>query len=258
MKGGDSVKSIKNTSVKSSKSVKKLYANVAAEPINKYIKKLRKSIASSKKKYFVFLDLKDINEIDELTDLLQDKEQLNYFFKNINRENPIKARGKDWGVWVTGFKHGAKNDSYRKLGLVAYNINKTPEFTTVIFFDSENFNENNISTKIVEMKEYLNDPSSRSGENYIKPVKTVKNSSIKSVKKEPTENEIIEVMRKKYNELLKEKKQRLANLKGKKPSWNNNIAQLNNNFKVEYNENYIGSKQLMKKLRKEAIKELKK
>ena len=65
-------------------------------------------------------------------------------------------------------------------------------------------------------------------------------------------------MREKYNELLKEKKQRLANLKGKKPSWNNNIAQLNNNFNVEYNENYIGSKQLMAELRREAIKELKK
>jgi hypothetical protein len=91
-----------------------------------------------------------------------------------------------------------------------------------------------------------------------KPVKTVRNSSVKSVKKEPTEEEIITLMREKYTELLKEKKQRLANLNGKKPLWNNNIAQLNNSFNVEYNENYIGSKQLMEKLRKEAIKELKK
>jgi hypothetical protein len=91
-----------------------------------------------------------------------------------------------------------------------------------------------------------------------KPKKSVKKASVKSVKKEPTEEEIIEVMREKYSELLKEKNKRLKNPNGKKPLWNNNIAQLNNNFNVEYNENYIGSKQLMEKLRKEAIKELKK
>lgn len=99
-----------------------------------------------------------------------------------------------------------------------------------------------------------------------RPKKSVKKASVKnksvnnSVIKEPTENEIIVVMRQKYNELLKEKTQRLKNLesKGKKPNWANNLAQLNNNFNVEYNENYIGSKQLMEKLRREAIKELKK
>ena len=89
-----------------------------------------------------------------------------------------------------------------------------------------------------------------------RPKKTVRSNS---VKKEPTKNEIIVVMRQKYKELLKEKKKRLENLEseGKKPNWANNLAQLNNNFNVEYNENYIGSKELMAELRREAIKELK-
>ena len=217
IKGGDnSVKSIKNTSVKSSKSVKKLYANVAAEPIYKYIKELRKQIKESKKKYFVFLDLKDNKKINELTGLLQKKDQLNYFFKNINRKNRIKLRGKDWGVWVTGFKHGATNDSRRKLGLVAYNINENPEFTTVMFFDSENFNENfnenNISTQIGEMKKYLKDPKSHPGENYIKPVENVRNNNNPYNNSKKIEN----LVQKKANELWKKELEKREQKKKRK------------------------------------------
>ena len=195
-----------NESVKK-KNGKKSYANVvkenvksrnntnAVEPIeiNKYIKKLRKQIENSKKIYFVFLDLKDINEIGNLTNLLQDEKQLIYFFKNINHKNPIKLRGINWGVWVTGFKYGATKDSDRKLGLVAYNIKKRgnfkKKFTTVMFFDSENFNEETISEKIGEMEEYLEDPSSRSGENYIKP--SFNNSVIKPSVIKPSVNKSV-------------------------------------------------------------------
>jgi hypothetical protein len=78
-------------------------------------------------------------------------------------------------------------------------------------------------------------------------------------KKEPTEEQIINRMKVKYKLLLKERNEHLNKLKseGKKPKWANNLASLENNFNDEYTENYVGSKELMKKLRKEAINELK-
>jgi hypothetical protein len=78
-------------------------------------------------------------------------------------------------------------------------------------------------------------------------------------KKEPTEEQIINRMKVKYKLLLKERNKHLNKLKseGKKPNWANNLASLENNFNDEYTENYIGSKELMIKLRKEAINELK-
>ena len=61
---------------------------------------------------------------------------------NYHQENPIiDNEGGIWSLCITGFKHGAKKDSPRKLGLFAYRSGYPINFKTMVFYNSDFYNK---------------------------------------------------------------------------------------------------------------------
>ena len=127
--------------------------------IDSYLLDFQKQISVTNKDYYVIYQLDNDNNVNELSELLENPYIVNYiinrtyeqpFYINTNKQgNPYTRENglfvvpdKTWWLMITGFKYGAKKNSPRKLGLVAYDpyYQNPPNFITNIFYDSFIFN----------------------------------------------------------------------------------------------------------------------
>jgi hypothetical protein len=159
--------------------------------IHKYLNELKNQINENTNLIYVLLRL-DNDDVDELTDILREKSVINYILMNIHQENPIiDEYGDSWSLCITGFKHGARKNSPRKLGLLAYRERYLFDFKTMIFYNSETYNKYDYTSEskkgvinyiISNIDQYLeNTTNYNSNVNYVKPEKKVK--EVKKVKK---------------------------------------------------------------------------
>jgi hypothetical protein len=152
--------------------------------IRTYLSELKNQINENPNLKYVLLRL-DNSDVDELNDLLQNKSVINYIFMNYHQENSITDDNKDkWSLCITGFKHGAKKDSPRKLGLLAYRSGYTINFKTRVFYDSDTINKYDYTADgkkgVIQyikasIDNYLeNTTNYNSNVNYIRPERKIK------------------------------------------------------------------------------------
>lgn len=111
--------------------------------IKTYINELEKQINEKKNtayNNYVFLNLdktynKNITEKqDSLNDLLKKDGPLNFIISN---RKIIDSNKDTWWLCISGYKHGAREESIKKLGLFAYREGyKNKNFKTKIIYDS--------------------------------------------------------------------------------------------------------------------------
>jgi len=156
-----------------------------------YLELLRKQINEDPSLKYVLLRLNKPGDVDELNDLLQQPNTINYIFMNYHQEKSMTDDNKDkWSLCITGFKYGRQKDSPRKLGLLAYKSEYLINFKTMVFYDSNNINKYDYTAdgkKAViqyikaSIDNYLrNSTNYNSTVNYIKP--EVKSKKVKSKK----------------------------------------------------------------------------
>lgn len=147
--------------------------------IRNYISTLKDEINNNLNLKYVLLRL-DNSNVNKLDKLLQDKSVINYIFNNYHQESPIvDEEGNNWSLVITGFKHGAKKNSPRKLGLIAYRSGYPINFKTMVFYDSDTINKYDYSAEgkkgVIQFIEssinkYLENTNNyNSNVNYIKP-----------------------------------------------------------------------------------------
>jgi hypothetical protein len=152
--------------------------------IRTYLSELKNQINENPNLKYVLLRL-DNSDVDELNDLLQNKSVINYIFMNYHQENSITDDNKDkWSLCITGFKHGAKKDSPRKLGLLAYRSGYIINFKTRVFYDSDTINKYDYTADgkkgVIQyikasVDNYLeNTTNYNSNVNYIRPERKIK------------------------------------------------------------------------------------
>lgn len=153
---------------------------------------------------YVLLNLDNTNA-DILNYLLQDEAIIKYILKTYHKDTLfVDNNNNSWSLCITGFKHGAKKNSPRKLGLLAYNLNPIikSKFKTKIIYNSFEYNKYGYITNaksyhneklkkvIDDINKYLNENSEPNvnyikSEKKVKPVKKVKRvKPVKKVKKE--------------------------------------------------------------------------
>jgi len=131
------------------------------------------------------------NEVDELNDLLQQKNTINYIFRNYHQEKSMTDDYENkWSLCITGFKSGGQKNSPRKLGLLAYKPEYLINFKTMVFYDSNNnskYDYTDEGKKAIinyiknSIDNYLrNSTNYNSNVNYIRP--EVKSKKVKSKK----------------------------------------------------------------------------
>jgi hypothetical protein len=95
---------------------------IGKRTIRDYINKLKNQINNSNLQY-VILNLDNPEEVTELTDILLSKTAMQYIIKNYSsRKNIIDNNGEEWALCISGFKYGARKESKREIGLLAYRI----------------------------------------------------------------------------------------------------------------------------------------
>lgn len=163
--------------------------------INYYLTKLKNQINENTDLVYVLLRL-DMSEANELNDILQHKSVINYILMNIHQEKSIiDEHGDMWRLCISGFKYGAKKNSPRKIGLIAYRDGYLEwfnnNFLSAIFYNSESYNKYNYSKEgkegVIEyitsdIKKYLENNTKYNSLNYIKPLKEV-TKKVKKMKK---------------------------------------------------------------------------
>ena len=152
--------------------------------IKTYLDELKKQINENSDLTYVILNLEDSN-VDELSNLLTKKATINYIMKLVNYEEPmIDKNGDKWGLMISGFKHGAKKNSPRKIGLVAYKqgpkfIFKSKPFYYSSFYSKYQSTRENKERIVVSILLLINDYLKNStnyneSTNYIKHEKKIK------------------------------------------------------------------------------------
>ena len=152
--------------------------------IGTYLDKLKEQINENPNLKYVLLRLDDSN-VDKLSNLLKNENTypIEFILKNYNIEKYIKdSNGDKWVLCITGFKHGAKKDSPRKIGLLAYRYGSLINFKTMVFYDSSTYDFYN--RKEDRMKDvnyiksiintYINTNEYGPNVNYIKPERKIK------------------------------------------------------------------------------------
>jgi hypothetical protein len=155
--------------------------------IRTYLSALESQINEDPSLKYVLLRLskENPNEVDELNDLLQQKNTINYIFMNYHQEKSMTDDNEDkWSLCITGFKSGAKKDSPRKLGLLAYRSGYIINFKTRVFYDSDTINKYDYTADgkkgVIQyikasVDNYLeNTTNYNSNVNYIKPERKIK------------------------------------------------------------------------------------
>ena len=155
--------------------------------IIKYLELLEDQINKDTSLKYVLLRLskENPNEVDELNDLLQQKNTINYIFRNYHQEKSIIDDDKNkWSLCITGFKSGGQKNSPRKLGLLAYKPEYLINFKTMVFYDSNSINKYDYTADgkkgVIQyikasIDNYLrNTTNYNSNVNYIKPVRKSK------------------------------------------------------------------------------------
>jgi hypothetical protein len=152
--------------------------------IKTYLDELKKQINKNSDLTYVILNLEDSN-VDELSNLLTKEQTIKYIMKFVNYEEPMMDKnGNKWALMISGFKHGAKKNSPRKIGLVAYKQGYKFYFKSKPFYHSSIYSKYQ-STKenkerivvyiLLLIKDYLkNSTNYNESTNYIKPEKKVK------------------------------------------------------------------------------------
>jgi len=153
--------------------------------IETYFKELRDQIDGrvDNTDTYVILRLNDYNNVNNLTNILSSEKNLKYILKKLNTSsfydepvqiNNIYTKIVNWNLLITGFKYGAKKNSSRQLGLLAYNTKNPPssnKFKTKIFYDSGikySGHVNKMIQKIIkEMMNYLNNNNYNVSSNYL-------------------------------------------------------------------------------------------
>ena len=178
--------------------------------IDSYLLDFQEQILNTTKDYYVIYKLDNPNNVNELSKLLENPYIVNYiinityqqpFYIDINKEsNPYTRENglfivpkKTWFLMITGFKYGARKNSPRRLGLVAYDpyYNNPPNFVTNIFYNSFLFDDLmyynlgfHINNIIITENYYLqNNNNEYVPFNYIKEVTPKKKSSKKKTSK---------------------------------------------------------------------------
>ena len=155
--------------------------------IKTYLDELKNQIDENSNLTYVLLRLDDSN-VDILNNLLQEKSRINYIFNNYHLEKPIiDSDGDYWSLCITGFKHGAKKNSPRKIGLLAYRSGYPIDFKTRVFYNSDTINKYAYSKEKKEgvvqfilssIENYLeNTTNYNSNVNYIKPERKIKSKT---------------------------------------------------------------------------------
>lgn len=127
--------------------------------IDSYLQDFQGQIFNTKKDYYVIYHLDNDYDVNGLSELLENPYIVNYiinityqqpFYTDINIKNnsyinqtgTVVYPSKEWYLMITGFKYGARKNSQRKLGLVAYDPyhQNPPNFISYIFYDSFSFN----------------------------------------------------------------------------------------------------------------------
>jgi hypothetical protein len=155
--------------------------------IKTYLDELKNQIDENSNLTYVLLRLDDSN-VDILNNLLQEKSRINYIFNNYHFDKPITDyKGNEWSLCITGFKHGAKKNSPRKIGLLAYRSGYPIDFKTRVFYDSDTINKYAYSKEEKEgvvqfitssINKYLeNTTNYNSNVNYIKPIRKIKSKT---------------------------------------------------------------------------------
>ena len=150
--------------------------------ISTYLKELKNQINENPLLSYVILTLHNDNEVNELSNLLTEKNTIKYILNNFHTEKYIIDDKYDsWSLCITGFKFGAKINSPRKIGLLAYRANVLFNFKTFIFYNSESYSKYNtepiqrdviVNNIINNVQSYLeNNTNFNSNFNYIKPAK---------------------------------------------------------------------------------------
>jgi hypothetical protein len=128
--------------------------------IKSYIDELTNQINEKKntaRRNYVFLNLDETHnenvseKQDSLNNLLKEKEgSLNYIIKR--KSQIIDSDGNTWWLCISGYKHGATEESIKKLGLFAYREGyKNKNFKTKIIYDSgSNEYKNYLGKEIIE------------------------------------------------------------------------------------------------------------
>jgi hypothetical protein len=161
--------------------------------INYYLKLLKKQIKEIPKKYlWRVLEINDENKVEELSTLLSSPRLLKYiiFIMNTKKGIFMKKDGVEWYLRISGYKYGAKENSPRKLGLLAY-TKSAKNFKSYYFYDSRleeklikkiptEYSKMNRSKYIVnDQIKYIKNNSYEQNKNYIKSVvETKSNSSV--------------------------------------------------------------------------------
>ena len=130
------------------------------------------------------MNLEDSN-VDELSNLLTKEQTIKYIMKFVNYEEPMMDKnGNKWALMISGFKHGAKKNSSRKIGLVAYKQGYKFDFKSKPFYFSDYYYKYQMTEKgrkemvlsiLYLINNYLeNSTNYNESTNYIKPEKKVK------------------------------------------------------------------------------------
>ena len=110
-----------------------------------YLSLFENQIEYTEKDSYVILNLEK-KDVDRLSDILYNPYYINDII-NMTYKNPFyidqsrrneDGYPKNWWLMITGFKHGARKNSPRKLGLVAYDPNYLTRdyIITNVFYDS--------------------------------------------------------------------------------------------------------------------------
>ena len=161
--------------------------NINKPLIKTYLDELEAQINENPNLTYVLLRLDDYN-VDQLNNLLQEKSRINSILIRHHYEKPIiDYNGDKWSLCITGFKHGAKKNSPRKIGLLAYRSGYLIDFKTRVFYDSDTINMFEYTTEekkgVVQfikssIDNYLKQSTNyNSNVNYIKPERKTKNKT---------------------------------------------------------------------------------
>ena len=159
--------------------------NINTPLIKTYLDELKNQIDENLDLTYVLLRLDDSN-VNILNKLLQEKSRINYIFNNYHFNEPITDyKGNKWSLCITGFKHGAKRNSPRKIGLLAYRSGYPIDFKTRVFYNSDTINKYKYSPDgkkgVVQfikssIDNYLKASTNyNSNVNYIRPERKTKN-----------------------------------------------------------------------------------
>lgn len=154
--------------------------NINTPLIKTYLDELKDQINENPNLTYVLLRLDDYN-VDILNNLLQEKSRIKSILMRHHFEKPITDSNEDeWSLCITGFKHGAKKNSPRKIGLLAYRSGYPIDFKTRVFYDSDTIN---ILDYTKEGKEGVVQFIKSSIDNYLK-ASTNYNSNVNYIKPE--------------------------------------------------------------------------